>query len=194
MEWTGLLLAVSALAGAAPRIVSDTAKAQVVLVQVSQRLPYSLLGGEPGGAVWVALEDDVLVTEKRAGTVRRVTAGVAKAVAPGEQVEFSGPGQRTCQIVVIKPRSAIQPLTVRTTILDAWQELQDASSANDTLVVAISPLRLRDVWNLGDESEWKPSKPRLLALPAGAVVWIPSGMHHITNLLPRPAKLVTVEW
>jgi hypothetical protein len=72
--------------------------------------------------------------------------------------------------------------------------IEDASDRNATLLVAISDCRFRDVRNLGDESEWTPSKPEIVAMSVGNVKWIRPGIHHFKNLGLATAKLVSIEW
>jgi len=189
----GLWLSVSGLVAAESQVLLDDARARVALIRVSDEAPYNLAAPEPNGAVWVALDDSAVV-DSGDGGARKVLAGVPETLGARQKVIFAAQGDKVVRIIVVEPRKTQQPLTVETLALSAHQELQDASDRNDTLLIALSPLRLRDVWNVGDESDWKPSKPRVLLMPTGAVTWLRSGMHHLTNLLGTDAKFLTLEW
>ena len=89
-------------------------------------------------------------------------------------------------------KTAIQDLTLEA--LTVSNALEDASDRNDTLIVALAPVQLRDVWNIGDESQWRPSKPEVIRMGAGDVKWIRPGIHHFSNLQPTPARFVFIEW
>src|SRR5664280_590839 len=115
-------------------------------------------------------------------------------VQPGDEVEFEPQDDSVARLILVEPKMSAQPLTIRTTTLNTHQQLQDATDRNDTLLIAISPVRLRGVRNVADESEWKPNRPEFWALPTGGVRWVRSGMYRLTNLLPRAVQFVTVEW
>jgi len=73
--------------------------------------------------------------------------------------------------------------------------MEDASARGETLLVALTPLRLRDIIDNSDEDE-PPNygQPRSIELPVGKTTWLPPGMHQITNVGGSVARFVTIEW
>jgi hypothetical protein len=91
--------------------------------------------------------------------------------------------------------SARQPLTIEATTLAPNQELEDASDRNSTLLVAIAPLRLRDVSDLAEEGvPWKAGPQRRIELQKGETAWLNKGMHRVRNAGNSVARFVTIEW
>lgn len=97
-------------------------------------------------------------------------------------------------VLVIDILRESQPLTVELVELGPGKELQDASDRNETLVVAASPLQLRAVYNLGDESTWVPSRVEVLKLKSNTAAWMRPGTYHLKNLLQTSCSFVTVKW
>ncbi len=110
------------------------------------------------------------------------------------KLDFRNTDQRSARLIVIDVKSAGQELTVQAYDLAVGQKLEEASETNDMLVIAISALKLRDVRDLGEEGNWKPSTPEVIAIASGGLRWVRAGTHEFTNLLPVQARFVTVEW
>ena len=87
---------------------------------------------------------------------------------------------------------AHQELTVGPFVLN--NAIENASDRNATLLVAVTDARFSDTRNLGDESEWIPSKPNIIVMNYGSVRWIRPGIHHFKNFGPITARLVSIEW
>jgi hypothetical protein len=167
-------------------------RALVTQINVSLGETYALTKDHEGD-VWTAIDPLVLMTKKDGKqTTKRVLAGEAAIVGSGEELQFHVDGDSHARLVIVKPKTAHQELTVGPFILSST--IEDASDRNATLLVAVSDCRFRDTRNLGDESEWIPSKPDIIMMKAGSVRWIRPGIHHFKNLGPMAAKLVSIEW
>jgi hypothetical protein len=110
-------------------------------------------------------------------------------------VNVSHSGSQSALLVIVNVRRARQAQTFDQVELDPGKAMEDASSRNETLLVALSPIRLRDIMNHSDEGE-PPSygEPHSVALEAGKTAWLQPGMHQITNIGGSIAKFVTIEW
>jgi hypothetical protein len=151
------------------------------------------LSEDQGRSVWTALDPVVFTTSKGSQRSRKqVPAGEAAMLNAGEHVEFRAENGSPASLVLVEPKMTKQDLTVGPFILNG--SLEDASGRNATLLVAVSSCRFRDIRNLGNESEWVPSKPDIVVMKAGTVRWIRPGIHHFKNLSAAPAKLVSIEW
>lgn len=122
----------------------------------------------------------------------KVRAGAASAIVSGAEVHLLNESQSIARLIVIDVKTACQPLTIHSHSVTS--SLEDASDRNETLLVAISPLQIRDTCNLGDESRWVPGKPDILRMSQGEIRWIGPGIHHFKNLLRHPAHFVLLEW
>jgi len=173
-------------------ILLDDQKARATAIEVSLAEPYTLKA-DKRGSVWVAL-DPFILSKNKGGqkSSKRVRAGDAEIVGSDEELQFRTESGLRARLVVIDPRMPHQELTVSPFTLSS--SIEDASERNATLLVAISDCRFRDVRNLGDESEWTPSKPQIVAMSVGNVKWIRPGIHHFKNLGLATANLVSIEW
>jgi hypothetical protein len=173
-------------------ILLNDEKALVTQIEVSPGETY-VLTKDQRGDVWTAIDPVVLVTKKGGAQIsRRVRAGEAAIVSSDEELKFHLESVSHSRLVIVKPKMAHQELTVGPFILSS--SIEDASDRNATLLVAVSDCRFRDTRNLGDESEWIPSKPNIVTMSAGSVRWIRPGIHHFKNLGPIAAVLVSIEW
>ncbi len=185
-------LAVASASSQQTHVVLNDAKALVTQIDISPGGTYKLPEAQ-GGDVWTALDPVILLTKKGGQqSQKRVRAGDAATVETGEQIEFRAGRGLPAHLVVVKPKMTQQELTVGPFVLSG--SLEDASDRNATLLVAISNCRFRDTWNLGDESEWTPSKPDIVVMKAGSVRWIRPGIHHFKNLGSSAARMVSIEW
>ncbi len=188
------LFAAAACSCAESKIVLDDENVSVTVIDVTPAGEYKVEGARPHGSVWVALSDGALLLQGASSAVRTVHAGEAEFVAGGTGVSFRSAANRPTRLIVVAVKRRSQELTVHTTELKAGRELHDASDRNDTLLIPVSTVRLLDVRNLGDESEWKPSGPEVIRMLPGQVGWVRAGIHHFKNLLASPCAFVTVEW
>lgn len=117
-------------------------------------------------------------------------------VIPGKQaLTLEDSYAQAAPIVLVRIDTATQSLTITKTNLAPSAQSEDASDRNDTLVIALSPLTLRDVRDLGEEDEpWKSAPPATLSLSPGQTSWLNPGMHRLTNLAQTKASFVTIEW
>jgi hypothetical protein len=151
--------------GAESKVVLDDETVSVADVTTAGE--YKVEGARLHGSLWVALDNAALLLNGAGATVRTVHAGEAELVAPGTEVFFRSLDNRPFRLIVIAVKRKLQDLTVQASELKAGGELQDASDRNQTLLIALSSLRVRDVQNLASESEWKPGPPRVVQmLPA----------------------------
>ena len=173
-------------------VLLNDAKALVTQVELSAGQTYPV-AEDQNGTVWTAL-DPIVLLEMKGGqqNQKRVNAGDAAIVHAGEHVGFRAERGLPARLVLVKPKTTQQDLTVEPFVLTG--SLEDASDRNATLLIAISNSRFRDTRNLGDESEWKPGKPDTITMRSGSVRWIRSGIHHFKNLGPTAARLVSIEW
>lgn len=191
---TMVLLSLASLCASSQQthVLLNDEKALVTQIKVSPGETYSLTKDQ-GGNVWVAIDPVVLVTNKGGmQTRRRVRAGEAAIVGSDEELEFRVESNSRARLVIVKPKIADQELTVGPFVLNST--IEDASDRNATLLVAVTDARFRDMRNLGDESEWIPSKPNIIVMNYGSVRWIRPGIHHFKNLGPMAASLVSIEW
>jgi quercetin dioxygenase-like cupin family protein len=188
------LLAISIPILAQSRVILDDRMVTVTALELPRSSEYKLESARPHGSVWIALTGGTLAYGADS-THRPIQAGDAAFLPAGRTVSLLSTAEKPMRLVVVtlKQRSQ-QDLTVQLTTLKPGGELQDASDRNETLLVPISAVRLRDIRNLGDESEWKPSAPDVVGLTSGQVRWIRAGVHHIKNLASSPSVFVTVEW
>lgn len=184
---TRILLSLSAVALLVPALAGQThrtgANASTRVVQVEPATTYKLVA-RMHGAVWVALD----AANTRDRTIRFAF------VPPGRSVTLTSASSATRRFLIVDIRQATQRPTAQAIFLQDGHELQDASDRNETLLIAVSPVILRDIANRGSESEWLPGKPSIIRLQVGQVAWIPAGTHHLKNLSRQEAKLVAVEW
>jgi hypothetical protein len=170
------------------RVLLNDVKAVVTEVEVSAAAPYTLPQSQ-NGAVWVAL-DPVTLSRVKEGQRdnQRIHAGDSGKGAPDEDLQFRANGSLRGHLIVIRPKTPHQELTVGPFVLT--NSIEDASDRNATLL----DCRFRDTQNLGDESTWKPGKHQIVRMRAGSVRWIDPGIHHFENLSQTPTRLVSIEW
>lgn len=171
---------------------SNSRLAEVSLVGLDQGSQLSFASVSDQGFVVVALRDCTLSVDDRSTTLK---AGDYKKVTGIEPLHLRNSGLGSTSVVLIRVRSALQPLTIETTTLTHHQQLEDASDRNATLLVAVDSLQLSDQRDLADEgSPWKPSLEPPLNLKRGETAWIKAGMHRIRNRGTNAVRFVTVEW
>jgi len=84
---------------------------------------------------------------------------------------------------------AVGNVTLAGNTLGAGQTYPEPVSRDDMLLVAITPLMLRDVRDNSGASNGKGWK-----LNSGEVVWIPASRHRFTNAADAPGQFVTLEF
>ena len=185
-----LLLFVSALAQR-PHVVLNDSKVVITEVEVTPGKPYTLATGR-NGDVWVALNPVEIVTGMdRRQNRRKLQAGDAEFSDSTENLQFRVSEGSHAAVLVVRLKA---PLAQKLTIEQISPSFEDASDRNQTLLVAITDCHFRDTRNIGDESEWIPSKPNVVMMRAGEVKWIRPGIHHFENLGGSAARLVSIEW
>jgi hypothetical protein len=171
---------------------SEKDLAKVSLVRLDQDTTLNFQATSDEGFVLIAIQDCVIQIN---GTIVNLKAGDYKTVSGKRGLEIAQSGLITIPLVLVEVVSARQPLTIKATTLAPNQELEDASDRNSTLLVAVAPLRLRDVSDLAEEGEpWKSGPQRNIELQKGEAAWLKEGMHRVRNAGNSVARFVTIEW
>ena len=171
---------------------SEKDLAKISLVRLNSETKMNFQAASDDGFVLVAIQDCIIQIN---GTSISLKAGDYKTVSGKRSLEIAQSGQITIQLVLVEVVSARQPLTIEATTLAPNQELEDASDRNSTLLVAIAPLRLRDVSDLAEEGvPWKAGPQRRIELQKGETAWLNKGMHRVRNAGNSVARFVTIEW
>jgi hypothetical protein len=144
------------------------------------------------GVILLAIEN---CTVEVNGSPVQLMAGERRFVHGKETVKVSSSSPQTASLLIVNVRRARQAQTFDRIELASGKVMEDASTRNETLVVNLEPLRLRDIINRSDEDEPPSySQPRVIELGAGETAWLEPGMHHITNVGASTARFVTIEW
>jgi len=144
------------------------------------------------GVILLAVNDCTIMVN---GSPVALKSGERSFVHSRQTVHVNSSDTRPPLLVVVNVRTARQALTFDRIELVPGKVMEDASARNETLLVALTALHLRDIIDNSEEGE--PSnygQPRSIELPAGKTAWLPPGMHQITNVGGSPARLVTIEW
>ncbi len=187
------LLILPARLFASSQVILDDARVQVTIVELAAGKDYNLKGARHG-SIWIALDNVAAIAEAGANAHRKIHRGETHLLPTGQTAGFVCDSNGYTRLIVVNAKRAVPAITVNTETLSPGNELQDASDRNETLVVAISAVQLRDIRNLGDESAWIPSKPEVISMDSGNVRWIRPGIHHFRNLLRGASTFVTLEW
>jgi hypothetical protein len=145
------------------------------------------------GFVVIALSDTAITIN---GAQKKWRVGDYQNLAGEDHLDIENNDEHDSNVLLVKIGALQQSLTIETTQLKPKQMLEDASDRNITLIVALSPLTLRDVRNLEhDEGRpWRPALPRNLSLQYGKTAWLVHGMHRLTNQGHANARFLTIEW
>jgi hypothetical protein len=182
---------VSTKSGARP-LDSTSGLAKVSLIRLNRETKLSFQPISDQGFVLVAIRDCSVLIDGKSAILK---AGDYQKIPRIHSLELSQSEPMPVPLVLIKVVATIQPLTIETTTLARHQELEDASDRNTTLLIAIDPLRLRDVRDLADEGEpWKSGPQKTIELQEGQTAWLPRGMHRLRNTGENGIRFVTVEW
>jgi hypothetical protein len=173
--------------------LSENVRARATLVTIPRRSSYTFQAGGEQECAWIVLDEGLEVKKEGSSARERSTPATGK-LSPRESAIFVNDADGPKRLITVEPKETIQELTVEKTVLAPNQKLQDASELNDTLLIAVTGVNLRDVRNLGDESHWKSSRPVFVRLRSGAVAWLKPGMHELKNVSSRSCEFVTVEW
>ncbi len=172
--------------------ISENDLAKVSLVQLNGETKVNLQRSFREEFVVVSIQDCIVQIN---GTRTALKAGDYKTLSGKQGLELAQSGSAAVPLVLVEVITARQPLTIQATTLVSNQELEDASDRNSTLLVAIEPLRLRDVSGLAEEGEpWKAGPQRKIELQKGETVWLKQGMHRVRNAGNSVARFVTIEW
>ena len=121
--------------------------------------------------------------------------GDAKQLKGEEPLTLSNSLSSSAKFGLIKIKHSSQNLTITSTKLERGEELEDASDRNQTLLIAVTSLHLRDIRDMNDEDELsKPGKAAWLHLLKGQARWISPGMHRLRNFSEASVQFVTIEW
>jgi hypothetical protein len=166
--------------------------AKISIVQVTPDAPSKFRPDSSQGFIVVSLQDCLLIIDGRKESLRLGDFREAK----GDQVlQVANASSTPASLVLVNVRSRSQQLTIIRSTLAPNQESEDASDRSTTLLVAIAPLRLRDVRDMAGEDEtWKSSKSKMIQLREGETEWLQPGMHRLRNIGSAQAQFVTIEW
>ncbi len=133
------------------------------------------------------------VANRGGGTFRGVmlalnsrAAGSGGACGCGSQVEQAVCG---CPNAVPLPKLwavAVRDVTIAGTALAAGDGFPSAVPRGNTVLVAVTPVELRD-----DQGS---AQPAFIRLAAGEAHWLPAGTHRLSNIGKGNARFVTVEF
>jgi hypothetical protein len=125
----------------------------------------------------------------------RIVANSDPCLIPeGKTATFESTSGHSVAVLFVNVLQEKQPLTVDKVVLGPGKEMEDASERNDTLLIAMSSVRLREVHNLADESRWVPSKTKILRLNQNTATGMRPGTYHLKNLLRTTCSFVSFEW
>jgi hypothetical protein len=121
--------------------------------------------------------------------------GDYKEFQVGGSLDLSPASSISPRLALVEVVGSSQALTVSSLNLVAHQEVEDASSRNQTLVIALDSLQISDEQNLAPEGEpWRSSKTRVIRLQRGETTWLIPGMHRVRNAASTVARFITIEW
>jgi hypothetical protein len=123
------------------------------------------------------------------------TAGDYKEFSSSDNLTLRPVGSASPRIALVEVVASSQALTITSKSLASHQEMEDASDRNQTLVVALDSLEIRDKQDLAAEGQpWRASETRLIRLQRGETAWLNQGMHRVKNAGSTVAKFITIEW
>jgi hypothetical protein len=190
-----IALSLSALVSTRVEAITPTSEkdfAKVSLVQLNRETKLNFQATSDEGFVLVAIQACIIQIN---GTSTNLKAGDYRTISGKRSLEIAQSGPITIPLVLVEVVFARQPLTIEAAILAPNQELEDASERNATLLVAIAPLRLRDVRDLAGEGDpWKSGPQRKIELQKGETAWLKEGMYRIHNVGNSVARFITIEW
>jgi hypothetical protein len=121
--------------------------------------------------------------------------GDYKEFSAGDNLDLRPASAVNPRLALVEVVASSQALTVSSETLVADQEFEDASSRNQTLVIALDNLQIKDKQNLAPEGEpWKSTKARVIQLQRGETAWLNQGMHRVRNAGSTVARFITIEW
>jgi hypothetical protein len=144
------------------------------------------------GFIVIAISDCSVMIN---GTNTNLKSGEYREISSGESLELAPTKATAPRLLLVDIVASSQALTIEATKLSPHQELEDASDRNETLLIALNNMQLRDERDLAEEGEpCKPSLPKVIRLNSGHSVWLKPGMHRVRNTGNSTASFVTVEW
>ena len=166
--------------------------AEATLINLAPHTPQHFQPSSGNGFVVLSLSGTTLLIDNRPFTLQ---PGDTRVISGKQALTLEDQSASPAQVVLVTIDTATQNLTITKTNLDPNAQSEDASDRNDTLVIALSSLTLRDVRDLAEEGDsWKSSPPTTVSLSPGQTSWLKPGMHRLTNLSQTKASLVTIEW
>ena len=174
-------------------VLFANAKARISIVQVLPHLGYYVTAKIPFGSVVIRLDGPGVCGDAK-GSSRVIVTGDPCLVHSGEKASFPNTSGHAVQMLIIDLMSKHQALTIEKHTLAPGRELEDASERNETLVIAKSPVRLRETRDSRDDSKRVSGKAEVINLKPLTVSWLQPGTYAFTNLLTIPSSFVLVEW
>jgi hypothetical protein len=185
-----LVLATAATLSAAPHGAKKP-PAEVSLLKLNPHEPNHFRSTSSDGFVLVTLQDCAILIDGESATLH---AGDFRRMN-GHTIDLANVSSVPVDLVLIRIDKATQPLTIELGELNPRQQLEDASDRNDTLIVALTPVTLRDVRDLSAEDEnWKSAPATIIRVQAGQTAWLTPGMHRLRNLGTTKTRFITIEW
>jgi hypothetical protein len=174
-------------------VILEDSKVRVSTRQLAPHQSFTITGTAPFGTVLIRSDGPGLCGDSKGGS--RIVGNSDPCLIPeGKTATFENTTAHTVAMLLVNVMQEKQPLTVNKVVLGPGKEIEDASERNDTLLIAMSPVQLRELHNLADESTWAPTKPKILKLNPNAATWMPPGTYHLKNLLATTCSFVTLEW
>jgi hypothetical protein len=190
----GLLILCARLVAATPtsKVVFKNGKLRVVRITLPPGANQAL---HPEHAIIIAVPiRGHTVVSLNSRSTRPTIVGECEVCSVGNGGAISNPTGEPTEIVIVDAEPQGQPLTLQERTLAAGQTLQEASSSNDQVVIALSPALLQYRRNLSSDEKWRPGPSRTVKLLTGQMLWLRSGTYHITNTLSSDTKFVSVEF
>lgn len=176
---------------------NPASKARLLHVDLLPGQSYRVTGAAKFGAVVIWLSGSGVCGEssETSSRVGRVIKSDDPCLVPnGGAKVFRNTTDRAIPMTIVEVLQQDQPLTVLKGVLKPLAELVDASERNYTLLIALTPLRLRAVRESTETSGATSTKTKILQLGAKDTFWLEPGIYSLTNMLHRKCLFVTVEW
>jgi hypothetical protein len=190
--WAAFLVSILSCACLIGRSQTKENLAKVSFLKIDQEKVLSLQPLSEVGIILLALDTCSI---KVNGQPVELRSGERKFLHGRRTVILAPFGSGSVSLVAVNIVTAAQALTFDSLEILPRKELEDGSDRNDTLLVALAPLKLREVRDLSDEDEpWKSGPPRMIELEKGQFTWLKPGVHRLRNTGNSAARFVTIEW
>lgn len=173
----------------------DDSRAQVSIVSIPPGGEYVMIASTPKGSIWVVMDGPGIALSGAGGVkVRNLSPGNTGKLGPGRSVHFRNSAEVPRRLLIVNVKKSFNIVMAETLDLTPGNSMEDASPHGYALLVALSVLKLRDVWDLGDDEHPVPSKSEVISMRQADVGWLRPGMHTLTNLLGTTERFVMIEW